>query len=135
MQTFTLPRLVSRERQIERIAAFLSGLAAGKGWTVEVKELVRTRSGQQNRYLWGVAYPAILQHLPGWTADDLHEYCLGECFGWEVIEGFGRKRMRPLKRSSKLSTTEFTDFVADIQMRMAERGIYVPDADELQEAA
>lgn len=130
MQTFTLPKSTDRERLIGRISHFLSGLSVGKGWLVEVKEVQRRRSDQQNRYLWGVAYPAILKHLPGWTADDLHEFCLGECFGWEMLEGFGKRRMRPIKRSSKLTTTEFQDFIAHIQVSMAEKGIWVPDPDE-----
>jgi hypothetical protein len=52
---------------------------------------------------------------------------LGECFGWETVEGFGRKRLKPLKRSAKLGTQEFSDFVAFIQRRAAELGIFVPD--------
>lgn len=129
-QTFTLPRLVNRSGQVQRIAAFLAGLAAGDAWSIEVKKLVRTRSTQQNRYLWGAVYPEILKHLPGWEADDVHEYCIGECFGWEVVAGFGKKRQRPIKRSSRLSTTEFVDYVAWIQRDMAGRGIFIPDPDE-----
>ncbi len=135
MQTFTLPKDTPRESQVARITRFISGLARGKAWSVEVKEARPKRSDQQNRYLWGVAYPAILKHLPGWTADDLHEYCLCECFGWEMLEGFGKRRLRPLKRSSKLTTTEFQDFVSHIQVSMAEKGIWVPDPDEVGIAA
>ena len=131
MQTFALNKAVPREGIISRVAQFLGALSADKAWTVEVKQVVRSRSQQQNRYLWGICYPAILAHLPGWSAEDVHEYCLGEWSGWEVIEGFGCKRRIPLKRSARLSTTEFSDFVADIQRRMAGHGIYVPDANEV----
>ena len=41
-----------------------------------------------------------------------------------------RKRMRPIRRSSKLSKTEFAGFIAFIQQRMAEHGIYVPDPEQ-----
>ncbi len=129
-QTFQLPRLVSREGQIQRIARFLAGLSADKGWTVEVKETRRKRSDPQNRYLWGVCYPAIQKHLEGWEPEDIHEYCLGECFGWERLSGLKRDRVRPLKRSSALSVTEFMDYVEWIQRHMAEKGIYVPDPNE-----
>jgi hypothetical protein len=135
MQSFTLPRLLGRERQLERIGAFLAGLSVEKGWTVEVKQLQRRRSNQQNRYLFGVAYPAILSHLQGWTIEDVHEYCLGECFGWETLDGLNRKRLKPLKRSHTLTVTEFQDYVAWIQQDMAGRGIYVPDPNEDMEAA
>jgi len=127
MQSFTLHKSVPREGIISRVAQFLTALSADKSWTVEVRQVVRSRSQQQNRYLWGICYPAILAHLPGWSAEDVHEYCLGEWSGWEVIEGFGCKRRIPLKRSARLTTTEFSDFVADIQRRMAGHGIYVPD--------
>jgi hypothetical protein len=130
MQTFTLPKLMPREARISRIAGFLGQLAQGCAWEITVRRVRRTRSQAQNRYLWGVAYPAILAHLPGWTADDVHEYCLGEWGGWETLTGFDRKRLRPVKRSATLSVTEFMDFVADIQRRMAERGIDVPDPNE-----
>ena len=92
-----------------------------------------TRSLEQNAYLWGVVYPTFLKESgldeQGWRADDVHEYLLGEHFGWETIEGMGRKRMRPLKRSSTLDKMEFVDYVAFIQQKAAELGIYIPDAE------
>ncbi len=88
-----------------------------------------TRSMSQNAYLWGLVYPTILEHgtLEGWTKDDLHEYFLGEHFGWDVLEGFGKKRLKPLNRSSSLSKMEFVDYVAFIQQKAAEMGIVIPD--------
>lgn len=130
MQVFNLPKNVPREARIARLTGFLAQLSRQCAWEVTVRRVRRTRSQQQNRYLWGVAYPAILAHLPGWTADDLHEFCLGEWSGWETLDGFGRRRLRPIKRSAVLSVTEFQDFLADIQRRMAERGINVPDPEE-----
>jgi hypothetical protein len=61
--------------------------------------------------------------LGGWTRDDLHEYFLGECFGWEVLEGFGRKRMRPLKRSSGLTKEEFTEYLMFLEQRCLDMGM------------
>src|SRR5574343_441460 len=134
MPVFTLAKAIRRDSAIERIVAFLGRLPMAKAWRVEVTEQKRTRTQQQNRYLWGVAYPAILsgggEALAGWTAEDLHEYFLGEHFGWETIEGFGRKRHKPLRRSSRLTTVEFSDFVGFIQRKAAELGIYVPDPEE-----
>jgi hypothetical protein len=131
---FTLPTLRPRDGAIQRVAGFLSRLPLEKAWRVSVQEQKRTRSQNQNRYLWGVAYPAILsaggEALAGWDAEDLHEYFLGEHFGWEVIEGFGRKRIKPVRRSAKLSTIEFSDYVGFIQRKAAEFGVYVPDPNE-----
>jgi len=119
---------------LERITGFLSMLSQDQSWQITVKRYVRKRSTAQNAYLWGVVYPTILkrggEQLSGWTADDLHEYFLGEHFGWETLSGFGRKRMKPIRRSSKLSTLEFADYLAFIQRRCAELGIYIPDPNE-----
>ncbi len=127
-----LPKLTSREGAIQRIATILGGLAMEKAWRVTVEAHRPKRSTQQNRYLWGVVYPAILEsgNLEGWTAEEVHDYCLGEHFGWETVEGLGRKRIRPIKRSAKLTTPEFQDFIAFIQRRMAEHGIFIPDPDQ-----
>lgn len=129
-QSIILPRLVPRDRTIERLARFLAGLPTDKAWRVEVQEHKPTRSDQQNRYLWGVVYPAICAHLEGWDAEDVHEYMLGECYGWQEISGLGRRRVKPLRRSSRLSKQEFSDFVAFIQRRMAEHGVYIPDPNQ-----
>lgn len=132
--TVILPALAPRPAVIERLSRFLAQLPPDKAWRVTVAEHRAKRSDQQNRYLWGLVYPAILEgggeSLRGWTAEDLHEYFLGEHFGWEVVEGFGKRRQRPIKRSSRLSKAEFSDFVAAIQLKAAELGIYVPDPEE-----
>lgn len=118
-----------REAAAERIAKHVRRLPADKVWHVDFKEKKPKRSEQQNRYLWGVCYAELLKHLPGWDVDDVHTYMLGEHFGWEIIEGMGKKRMRPLKRSSGLNKQEFSDFVAFVQRKAAEHGVVIPDAD------
>ncbi len=112
------------------VVACLSAALDQHDVEVVVKQHRRRRSEQQNRYLWGVVYERIQAHLPGWDKDDIHEFCLGQWSGWEVLEGFGKKRLKPVKRSSGLNTVEFMDFVAHIQRSMAERGIDIPDPGE-----
>ena len=131
-QEFYVPIGQERPAALARITRLVQGLDLKKRWLVTVAEHRPRRSDPQNRYLWGVVYPTILKAgtLEGWTADDIHDYLLGEHFGWETVEGFGKKRLRPLRRSSKLNKQEFSDFVAFIQRRMAEHGIYVPDPNE-----
>ena len=126
-ETIYLSKNLNGERSLTRLVGFLSALPKEKAYEVTIKERKNTRSIQQNRYLWGAVYPTILRHLPGWESEDLHEYYLGECFGWETLEGMGRKRLRPIKRSSVLSKTEFCDYVAFIQRKAAELGIYIED--------
>jgi hypothetical protein len=61
--------------------------------------------------------------LGGWTSADIHEYMLGEYFGWEVCEAFGRKRQKPIRRSSRLTRLEFSDLVEFVVRRFAEHGV------------
>ena len=101
-----------------------------KPFAVTVEVWKKPRTNQQNAYLWGVVYPAIMESggeaLGGFTRDDVHEWLLGECFGWQTLEGFGRKRMRPLKRSSALNKQEFSDYLTFIDTKCAEFGIVIP---------
>jgi hypothetical protein len=126
METIYLPK---GERNLASLMGFLSALPTDKAYELTVKERKNTRSIQQNRYLWGVCYATLLKRpeLTGWDADDLHEYFLGECFGWETLEGMGRKRLRPINRSSILSKVEFAGYVAFIQRKAAELGVYIED--------
>jgi len=107
---------------------FLAELSASKSWRVEVCEHRERRSDAQNRYLWGVCY-AELQRATGQEAEDWHEYMLGECYGWETVEMMGRKKLRPMRRSSKMDRKEFAEYVEFIQRRAAEHGIFIPDPD------
>lgn len=129
-----LARDTTADERLDRIVRFIAALPTSEPWRVRIEKYRKTRSNQQNRYLWGVCYATILKEggevLAGWDADDLHEYFLGEHFGWETIEGFGRKRMKPIRRSSKLSTLEFSEFVDFIQRKAAELGVYIPSPDE-----
>ena len=125
---FTLPRMLPRDRAIERVAGFLSRLPQDKAWRVSVAEQKRTRTQSQNALLWAI-YDDVLakggEALRGWTKDDLHEFFLITHFGHEVRELFGRKRLVPLKRSSKLSRTEFSGLVECIVQFMANQGVYI----------
>jgi hypothetical protein len=117
-----------RSGAVERLAKVLNALDAAKAWEVTVAEKKRRRSEQQNRYLWGVVYKTICEHLEGWDAEDVHEYFLGECYGWTCLSGLGRNRIKPVRRSARLNKMEFADYIAFIQRKMAERGVFIPDA-------
>jgi hypothetical protein len=130
-KAFILPPVTAdRERVVENLHSFLMTAVPGKQLKVTIQVATKRRSDEQNRYLWGVVYPTILQsseELGGWSAEDLHEYFLGEIYGWDTLAGFGRKRLRPIRRSSGMSTVEFNDFISQIQQRMAEQGVFIPD--------
>ena len=102
---------------------------------VSAKPYKSKRSTEQNAYLWGVVYAAFTERLEGWSAEDVHEYLLGECYGWERIEGLGRVRLKPIRRSSRMNKAEFSEYVDFCIRKGAEHGVFVPLPDEMQEAA
>jgi hypothetical protein len=118
-----------RDKEVARIAGFLAAALPGTPLSVEVKPYKPARSSEQNRYLWGVVYPAFLAVLEGWDARDVHEYLLGECFGWQRVQGLGKIRVKPLKRSSKLDKAEFSQYVDYCIRKGAEHGVNVPEPD------
>ena len=123
-----------RTHSIERLTSWLYECLPGKPLRVTVEPYRKRRSDEQNRYLWGVCYPTILREggeaLAGWTANDLHQLFLYNHFGGEELEWGRRTTFRPLRTSSKLSTIEFSEFVASIQKFAAEQGVYIPDPEE-----
>lgn len=126
-QAFVLPPEPSDREQIAaNLHAFVMKALPGKTLKVTVEEAKKRRSDDQNRYLWGVCY-AALRDATGQESEDWHEYMLGEWSGWESYKLFGKARIRPIRRSSKLSTTEFAEYVAFIQCRAAEHGVFIPD--------
>ena len=125
------PKGTRSDAMAAAVARMVSNLDPLKTWAVEVTEWRKPRTNQQNKFLWGVVYPAIIEGggetLRGWTRDDLHDYFLGECFGWETLEGFGRKRLRPLRRSSTLNKQEFSDYLLFLETKCMDMGIVIPE--------
>ena len=107
------------------------------GFPVEVRadKPKKRRSTEANAYLWGVVYKAFTDALEGWDAEDVHEYLLGECFGWECIEGLGRKRLKPIRRSSRMKRDEFAKYVDFCIRKGAEHGVFIAERWEDREAA
>ena len=105
-------------------------LPTDKPFSVTVEVWKKPRTQPQNNFLWGVAYPAILEGggemLRGWSRDDIHEYMVGEFGGWETLEGFGRKRMRPVMRSSQMTKQQFSDYLDWLSAKCADMGIHIP---------
>ena len=128
-------RVIARGTPPDQIANAISNMVSrldpAQSWQITVEAFKPKRSDQQNAFLWGVVYPSVLEGggeaLRGWTTNDLHEYFLIEAWGSEVIEGFGRKRHKPLRRSSKLTKQEFSDYLAIIAAKCAELGIHIPE--------
>lgn len=118
---------------MSKVLAFISALSPQCAWVIELKKFQRRRSTDQNALLWKI-YSKILEscgeELRGWTKEDLHTFMLGTHFGWERLEGFGMKRLHPIKRSSKLSTEEFSELVEFVYRFAADHGIYISGKNE-----
>lgn len=125
------PRNTKREAIAQAVAVLVRDIDETKAWQVTVEEFKKPKTSQQTRFLWGVVYPAILEAggemLRGWSADDLHEYFLCEIYGAETLEAFGRKQVRPLKRTSKMTRREFMDYLEQLSQRCANLGIVIPE--------
>jgi hypothetical protein len=119
----------TREAVKRNLDAHLQTLDTKHAYLVEIKRWSKRRSDRQNRYLWGLVYPTFTDALDGWDSEDVHEYLLGEHFGWETLEGFGRRRMRPIRRSSRLNKLEFAEYVDFCIRKAAEHGLIVPEPD------
>jgi hypothetical protein len=99
--------------------------------------LRRRRTNDQNALLWALYSDALKlggEALGGWTTDDLHEYALGSYFGWDRYDALGMKRVKPKKRSSRLTKQEFSDFVEAFVRQMAEHGIVLTLPEDVREA-
>jgi hypothetical protein len=126
-----LPKMPARQRAIDRLLTIVMNLPRGKMYLVTIEEKRRGRSLEQNAYLWGVCYPTILEagkeELRGWEAEELHEFFLGECYGWKRLRLGGESAYIPRRRSSRLSVGEFKDYIDFVQRRAAGFGIVIPD--------
>ena len=112
-----------------------AALESCKGHDVDVVVRVhqKTRSLEQNAYIWGVAYPILAEHL-GYDKheiEDLHYALIEKCFGTHFDQRM--RQMVPNKRSSKLTTKEFSEYM-DWLVRFAAQecgGVYIPLPDEV----
>lgn len=116
-------------REIEKAAVRAHDQRFGLAIRLDVLRSILRRSrrtNDQNALLWVLYADALKlggEALGGWTTDDVHEYMLGEYHGWDKYEALGRVRMKPKKRSSRLTKAEFSDFVEFVVRRFAEHGI------------
>lgn len=122
--TLVMPAL-NRDTFLARLVSRLKVLPE-HSWDVTIKPHKAKRTSDQNSLLWALYADALKlggETLGGWTKDDIHEYMLGEHFGWDVCRAFDTPRKKPKHRSSKLNKQEFSDFVEFVVQRFAEHGI------------
>jgi hypothetical protein len=126
--SFYIPMGTDAQRQKARgrIYQHLTTLPKERPFVVLVTEKKPSRSLQQNSTLWAL-YDDIIERggetMAGWEGKDLHEFFLGEHYGWDRLEGMKRTRLKPLKRSSTMSKTQFSEHLDFIVRYMVKQGI------------
>lgn len=142
MPEFVIPK-TNREKTIKLALAVLAGLDEKVIWKVTVAPLRNTRSAEQNAYMWAVPIKMISAKT-GYEPEEVHEYLMGEYFGWKDRRVPKTPRNPkglasiPKRTTTKdydgkraiLPTTDFSEYVEFIQRFAAEKlGLVIPDPD------
>ncbi len=96
------------------------------GITVTVEKYRSKRSSDQNRRYWAIL-SALGNHV-GLSSEEMHEECLCEHFGYEQVYWRGSIRKKPLCRSSKLTTVEFSALMSVAERWAVEEGVMWEEA-------
>ena len=139
-QTYALHKLDPRRDLVRANAhAFIDRLPLTKSWRIEIKELHKERSLEQNDAMFGVAYKIIME-ASGLEGDaekrQLHRDFCGDFFGWTDGPLGHRRPVRTTTKNERgakelIDTRTMCDLYAFIQRKAAEFGIDVPDPDPL----
>lgn len=134
---FVIQKEGSREGLIAAVAGYIrSWPEGGKPGLIEIGVLKRERTSQQNRALFGHAYPIIMEDT-GHEVNEVHEIMCGYFFGTRVVNGLGQTKKKPIRTTTRdpdgnrdvMKTDEFVKFFDFVQHKAAEFGILVPDPD------
>ncbi len=107
---------------------FVVRLASLEGKRVEVivRRETKTRSNQQNRYLWGIVY-AIISDSTGYDPEQVHD-AMKIKFASKHLEN----DLTITERISKMDTVRMTQYIDDIKRWASEfLNCYIPDAGEV----
>jgi hypothetical protein len=142
MPEFILPTH-TRKRSLELAQTVMESLDELVAWRVTIEPVTHPRTTRQNRYLNGTPYKLITERT-GYERNELHEYFLGEFYGWKT-KRVPRKPSCPTGLESipirttttneagkrnVLSGEDFWKYVEYLQRFGAEKlGIIIPDPD------
>lgn len=121
-------------RGAKRITEVLK-LFKGKRVTIEIEKTRSKRSGQQNRYLWGVVYECLqmgfkdLGHRE--SKETIHEFCKQRFLRKEIVHEETGEVLTLTKSTTELTKSEMMDYIAEIQQFAAEYlNVIIPDPNE-----
>lgn len=122
-------RLTQQNRQ--RLLEFLGRLDVSRDWVVTVEPYIKKRTNTQNARLWKLH--SLAAEVTGYSAEEMHEFCLCRFYGAEEVKIGGIIRQIPLKRSSTRNVKEFGEFMEQTEaFYISELGVWL-DADVRQE--
>ena len=101
----------------------------GQDIDVTIEKHRSTRSGNQNRYYFGVIVK-MLSEETGYSKGEMHEVLKGRFLGQETK--IGNETVFYTKDTSSLKTTEFEEYLSDIrEWASVELGCYLPTPNEV----
>lgn len=119
--------LMAPEEQARRDACLRR--LAGKPVDVVIRAHRSTRSGQANRYYWGVVVALIAEHC-GYDPDDMHEALAMKFLRIEDCPVTGAPRRT---RTPKTNTKEFAEYVDGcVRFAAQELGVIIPAPNEIE---
>ena len=83
----------------------------------------KTRTKKQNKYLWGVPYKLLSDHL-GYTPEELHEICKYKFLSKHY--DIGDESLDVGASTTKLTTAEFEDYAENIRRWGATLSVNIP---------
>ena len=95
---------------------------------IEIKEYKNSRSIAQNNLLH--MWITIIAGELGYTKDAMKTILVEKFLGYEEVKTKSNKVIKTLRQTSKLKVDEFTQFLKDIDMFMAEWSITLPHPDD-----
>lgn len=124
--TIILHNEEDRSRAIEAI----EGIKADGTMQIEIKRRVRGRSIAQNKLLW--MWLSLFGSEIGYTHDEMYDIVVDRCWpmGLEEIM-FDDKNIPRQRRTSFLTTKEFSEFLTAIDSLAVNQGIILPRPEDL----
>jgi hypothetical protein len=107
----------------------------GKRVEITIQKAKKSRSSNQNAYLWGIVYPCVVKGFEdvgelGITVDEVHTFLKDRFLtnGKSVIAPGTGEVFQLGNTTTTLSTSEMMDYIAQIQKFAAEMlGVVIPD--------
>lgn len=121
-------KLTFSQNQQNILTRWLNNLI-GKEVEVIIKPWKNSRSGQQNKYYWGVVISMISEET-GYTRDELHEFFKILFLSKSIT--IGEKEYKTSISTSKLKTDEFEDYIGAIKdFAKLKISLHIPEPNEI----